>query len=428
MSGSTDRSDEHDESGSRRRVPGWLNRTVLGIVTATFFSDFSHEMCTAVLPLYLATIDLGPASLGLIEGIADFCVSLSKLGGGVLGHHVSRKHPWVTAGYLVTTLATAAIGWVRNAAGLLTLRTVAWIGRGFRSPLRDYLLADAVDRQFYGRAYGLERAGDMLGAVAGPLTAAALIWWGVGYHQIILITAAPGLVAVLVFYSFVRERPVQAVPHEKRQAAPSARLPLRFWIFLIGVLLFGLGDFSRTFVIWLTAKAIQGSPQSSSLDANHVLSLAVLLYMFHNVVSAVAAYPAGHLGDRYRKLPVLVAGYALGVVTNIVLAMASGSVAALVVVIVLSGTYIAVEETIEKAAAAELLPRSLRSLGFGILASANAVGDMVSSITVGWLLETGRPEWAFGLAATMGGIGWVWTAAVALSKPQQLDEAPQAIT
>jgi hypothetical protein len=71
----------------------WLNRTVAGIVLATFLSDFSHEMCAAVLPLYLTTLHLGPAALGLIEGTADFLVSLSKLAGGVVGHRVSRKRP-----------------------------------------------------------------------------------------------------------------------------------------------------------------------------------------------------------------------------------------------------------------------------------------------------------------------------------------------
>jgi hypothetical protein len=66
----------------------------VGIITATFFSDVSHEMATAVLPPYLATIGLGPAALGVMEGVADFRVSLSKLGGGWVGHVVKRKRPY----------------------------------------------------------------------------------------------------------------------------------------------------------------------------------------------------------------------------------------------------------------------------------------------------------------------------------------------
>ena len=81
----------------------WGTRTVFAIILATFFSDVSHEMCTAVLPMYLATVGLGPAALGLIEGVADFLVSLSKLAGGYVGHHVERKRPWASLGNLVTT-------------------------------------------------------------------------------------------------------------------------------------------------------------------------------------------------------------------------------------------------------------------------------------------------------------------------------------
>ncbi len=150
----------------------WMTRTVVGIILATFFSDVSHEMCTAVLPLYLATVGLGPAALGLIEGVADFLVSISKLGGGFVGHHVKRKRPWATVGYLVTTLGTWGIAFTGSLAALLTLRSAAWVGRGFRSPLRDYILADAVDSKYFGRAYGLEQCrGERMPAFDTPVPA-----------------------------------------------------------------------------------------------------------------------------------------------------------------------------------------------------------------------------------------------------------------
>jgi hypothetical protein len=79
-----------------------------------------------------------------------------------------------------------------------------------------------------------------------------------------------------------------------------------------------------------------------------------------------------------------------------------------VAAVALSGVYLAAEQTLEKAAAAGLLPRELRSLGFGALACANAVGDMASSLYVGFLLQAGRPGWAFGLAASFGLAGVAW--------------------
>jgi len=383
----------------------WVTPTVVGIVLATFLSDFSHEMCTAVLPLYLTTLGLGPAALGLIEGLADFLVSLSKLAGGVVGHHVRHKRPWASLGYLVTTVATGAIALVGGLAALVSLRSAAWIGRGFRGPLRDYLLADAVAPTHYGRAYGLERAGDMLGAVAGPLMATLLVATGVEFRTVILWTLLPGLLAAGAMFFLTREREASIVPARDDTPARQRRsFPPAFWIFLIGVLLFGLGDFSRTFLIWLAAQAGGGG-------GDHVagtVSVAVLLYAVHNLVSAGAAYPVGRLGDRLSKLPILLWGYGLGVGTNVLLALAGGTLAWLAVAVALSGIYIAVEETLEKAVAAEMLPRELRSLGFGVLACANAVGDMASSLYVGFLLEAGRPALAFGIAAGLGALGVLW--------------------
>ncbi len=386
---------------------GWITRTVVGIVTATFLSDFSHEMCTAVLPLYLGSLGLGAAALGLIEGVADFIVSLSKLAGGLAGHRLKRKQPFVVLGYLITCVATSSMGLVHSAGALLSLRTTAWVGRGFRGPLRDFLLSDEVQQTHYGRAYGLERAGDMLGAVSGPLVAVLLLWAGVAYHSVLLWAIVPGLAAVAAVLFLVKERvPVDAPA--PAAASPKPSLPRPFWLMLVGVVLFGLGDFSRSFLIWIAARSLgeerKGAPGT--------LSVAVLLYAMHNLVSAAAAYPIGRWVDKRSKMRTLAAGYALGVVTNALLAFRGGEVAWVVAAIVMSGLYIAVEDVVEKASVAQFLPRELRSLGLGILACGNALGDMVSSVTVGTLLQNGLPALAFGIPAALGALGVLWLLAV----------------
>jgi MFS family permease len=403
----------------------WINRTVWAIVLATFFSDVSHEMATAVLPNFIQSVGMGAMALGLIEGLADFLVSLSKLGGGVLGHHVRHKKPWAALGYVITSACTSAIGLTQTLWAMVTLRTIAWAGRGYRSPLRDYLLADAVEKTHYGRAYGLERAGDMLGAVVGPLLAALMVWLHVPLSTIILWGIIPGLLAASSMFFLAREREDGAAAESSKLGdekntesvqKPNAKFPTMFWLMLVGVMLFGLGDFSRTFLILLAAAAIgHEHSMAASASAGEAIGAAVtisfvpmLLYAMHNAVSAAAAYPAGHVGDRRAKLPVLVAGYALGVVTNVLLAIDSGSIGWLAVVFVFSGIYYAIEETLEKAVVADLIPRDLRSLGLGYLACGNAVGDMASSLYVGALLHAKRPEWAFGIAAGLGAVGVGW--------------------
>jgi MFS family permease len=383
----------------------WITRGFLGIIFATFFSDVGHEMVTATLPMYLGTIGLGAAALGFMEGFADLLSSLSKLAGGWVGHRSSKKREWATFGYLLTALGTGAIAITQSLAGLVSARSSAWLGRGFRSPLRDFMLSDEVGTTHYGRAYGIERAADMLGAVTGPFIAALLLWIGVSTRFIITASLIPSVLAAGFFFFMTKDRPTETVPAGLNEAG---RLPRRFWSFSGGVALFGLGDFSRTFLIFLAAEKLGG-----------VVSV-VLLYAAHNAISAMAAYPAGYLGDRGNKSRILVIGYFLGVVTNVLLAWSARSTPLLLLAIFLSGIYIAIEETLEKAVAAEVLPREQRSLGLGVLSCSNAVGDMLSSVAVGALLASGHRQAAFLIPAMFGLAGAIWMA--------QFSRRPQPLT
>jgi MFS family permease len=394
-----------ERAGQSGTLPSWVTRGMLGIVLATFFSDVGHEMVTAVLPLYLTSIGLGPGALGVMEGIADFAFSISKLAGGAVGHHAKRKRPLAALGYGLTAVCTTGIAVVSSAVGIGAFRVVAWIGRGFRGPLRDFLLADEVDSTHFGRAYGIERSADMLGAVVGPLVALAMLALGAPLVAVIGVSFLPSVASALSILLFTRDRARDGQPGTA--ASASHRLPRRFWLLVSGVLVFGLGDFSRTFLIFLVAGAFGGASARAGLTGG------VMAYAAHNVVSGIVAFPAGKLADRIPKWRVLVGGYVLGAATNLLLA--GGSSFGLAVAVIASGTYIAIEETVEKAAVAELLRRDQRSLGFGILASANAIGDMVSSLYVGTLLSSGRGALAFGIASSCAAAGAAWVFVVGRS-------------
>lgn len=383
------------------RWPTWVTRTVVGIVVATFLSDVGHEMATAVLPLYLAGVGLGPAAIGLMEGAADLAGSTAKLLAGLVGHRLVHKRRWGTLGYALTAVGISAMAGTRSLGTVVGLRAGAWFGRGFRSPLRDFMLADAVAPSHFGRAYGVERSADMAGALVGPLLAAAALALGASPKVVILLSVVPAGLAALSFF-FGTEDHVDTASEGPK--APRPPLPPAFYAFLGGVFLFGLGDFSRTFLILVAAKSVG--------------AYAVHLYAFHNLVSAVAAFFAGRAADARPRTQVLVVGYALGTVTSVLLALGTGEgghgVPVLLAVIVLSGVALAVEETVEKAVVAEVLPRATRTLGLGILAGANALGDMASSLYVGFQMEAGHTRWAFGVPAALGAAGTLWMTVLAL--------------
>jgi MFS family permease len=127
-----------EQSGSSS-IQSWLNRTVLGIALASLFSDWSHEIATAILPAFLGSLGATAAWLGIIEGVSDGLSSFANLGSGFYTDGLSRRKPIAFAGYLITTLATAAFGLTTAPWQVLIARAAAWLGRGIRTPVRKAL-------------------------------------------------------------------------------------------------------------------------------------------------------------------------------------------------------------------------------------------------------------------------------------------------
>jgi MFS family permease len=375
----------------------WLNRTVLGVGLTSLFSDWSHETATAILPAFLAAIGAGPAWLGIIEGVADGLSSFTKLSAGYFTDRLNRRKPLAILGYAFTAVATASFAFAAHAYQVLFGRTAAWLGRGVRSPAKKALLAAEVDPGAYGRAFGFERLMDTVGAIAGPLTALWLLEaTGHSYRKVFLWTLVPGFVAVLAFWILVRERVTGARATRSFLLGVKA-LPSPFKRFLVGVGVFGAGDFSHTMLILYASRTL-----AADHGVARAASLAVGLYTLHNVFYAGSAYASGWLSDHVpNRRAVLAAGYALAGVTAILLCTGTHSLWLLAGIFVLAGLYVGTEEALEDTVAAELVPKEQHGMAFGTMAAVNAVGDFTSSLLVGFLWTAFGVATAFSVSAVL---------------------------
>ncbi len=375
----------------------WLNRTVLGVGLTSLFSDWSHETATAVLPAFLAAIGAGPFWLGAIEGIADGLSSFTKLASGHFTDRWKHRKPLAVFGYAFTALATASFAFATHAYQVLFARAAAWLGRGVRSPAKKALLAADVPPNAYGRAFGFERFMDTVGAIVGPLTALLLLEaTGHSYRKVFLWTLLPGLIAVASFLLLVHERPTTPKPRRSFLLGLKA-LPPAFRRLLVGVGIFGAGDFSHSLLILYASRTL--TPAHGLARA---ASIAVGLYTLHNVFYAGSAYASGWLSDHlpHRKA-VLAAGYSLAGVTAILLCTGAQSLPLLVVIFMLAGLYIGTEEPLEDSLAAELVPKEQHGMAFGTLAAVNALGDLASSLLVGFLWSAFNVQTAFTASAIL---------------------------
>lgn len=379
---------------------GWLTPGVRGIGAASLLSDLGHEVPTTLLPAFLSSVLGAPAAaLGLIEGLADGLSGLAKIAGGPFADEPERRRSIAVGGYTLTAVLSAAIGLATATWQVAILRTGAWVSRGFRTPARNALLADAVDRRAYGRAYGFERAMDNLGAVLGPLAALALVSL-LDVRTAILVSVAPGLLAGFAIVYAIRH--IHAVPTAPtvRPHGRSLDLPVRSLLrgrlrrAFVVVGAFEVGNVAATLLILRATELFATAGRADPAQ------LAVALYVAYNLAGTLASIPFGRLGDARGFTAPLLAGFALFAGSYGAFALGPADPLVLGAAFVAAGVGIGIVETGEHAIVASAAPPEARGSAFGLLAGAQSFGDFAASGIVGilWSLAGGTIAFAYAAA------------------------------
>src|SRR5438270_996256 len=179
-------------------------RNVYLFGATSFLNDTASEMAYWILPAFLASIGAGPAQLGLIEGIAESVAAAAKLFSGYLTDRVPRRKPLVVFGYglanVVKPILAVATAWWQ----VLIIRFADRTAKGIRGAPRDVMVAESVDAEHRGSAFGLLQAMDSAGAVAGPLLALFILTHH-GMRAVFWAAAVPGALAILMVWVFVKE-------------------------------------------------------------------------------------------------------------------------------------------------------------------------------------------------------------------------------
>ena len=392
----------------------WLNRNVAAMGLTSLLGDAGHEMVTAVLPFFLAILGAGPEVLGLVEGFSDGASSLVKSFAGYFSDKIGKRKPLMNIGYALTGILTPLIATTTAWGQVLVLRVSAWLGRGARGPPRDALLADSVSSETTGKAFGFHRTMDTVGAIMGPALALFFLTF-LNYHQIIAISAIPSLAAFFIVFFFVREvrkKPLPETPtvsthgdiviRNKGFVTSIKSLPRSFKLFLVGVGVFGLGNFANS-LFTLRAQQVL-APRLGTLEASAV---AVGLYTLLNVAYAASSFPIGALSDKVGRRRILAAGYFISAITCLGAAFLTADFLVLIPLFLLAGFFTAITDTIEGTAAADLLPTESRGTGFGVLQTVNGIGDFASSAVVGLLWTLLSPLIAFAYAAALSAAGGI---------------------
>jgi len=377
------------------RTSNHFSRNVLLLAATSFFADVSSEMLYPVLPLFLTQELAAPASVvGLVEGIAEATQNAVQGVSGWLADRIQQDKPVALVGYGVSALGKPVMGLATAWPQVLIGRFADRLGSGIRSAPRDALIAGSVEEQRRGAAFGLEGIGDNLGAVAGPLLAAVLLFlFAVPMRSIFYLAFIPGVIAFLLVVGVT-----ETVPSESR-AAPRLSLGLRdlsptYWKYLFAVAVFGIGNSSNAFII-LKATTVGISTE-----------LTVLIYAGFNLVAAAVSYPAGDLSDRWGRQRLFLAALAIFVVAYLGFAV-SGSALVVGLLFILYGAYQGTFRTVGKTLATDLVPSERRATGVGIYASVVGLAALIASIVGGqlWVRVGPTATFLYGVCfAILGGL------------------------
>lgn len=354
----------------------------LGVVS--MLTDISTEMVIPVLPLFVTgTLRVPVAGLGIIEGVAESVSSLIRLASGWLSDRSGRRKPFLFAGYGLSGVAKASLALANSWAGVLALRFADRFGKGLRNPPRDALIADSVPASLRGRAFGLHRGLDTLGAAIGPFCAFLLLGAFPGdYRRIFLISAIPAALSLVVLARFVRPPAPRAVA----AAAASARpLDPDFRRFLLADGVFQLGNSSMAFVL-LRARDLGYEPR-----------VVALVYALYNLLYAALAYPAGQLADRMGRRGLLLGAYLLFAIAYLILA-GFETRGAILGAFLLLGVHSALLEVSQRSLVADLAGER-RGTAFGVYHTVVGLALLPASILAGWLWDHVGPSAAFAVGA-----------------------------
>lgn len=339
----------------------------------SFLTDTSVKMIYSVMPMFLMSIGASKTSLGLIEGVAESTASLVKALSGFWSDKIGKNKPFMLVGYALSALVMPLYALVISPVQVLVLRFTERFGKGIRTAPRDSLIAGSVTNNETGKSFGLQKAMDNSGAIAGPLLAFAFLALKPdSYRLVFLVAGIPAILAIFVIIFGIKEARKQK--SELFTKFHPGDFPKRYYIFLGIIFIFTLGN-STDALLMVKAN-----------DVGIKVAFIPLMYLVTNLVAVLAAIPAGSLSDRVGKEKILVAGFIIYAL--VYFGFGSTSVKAIITILfAFYGLYSAATDSIQKAFVADIVDSNKRGTGLGIYNALLGITLLPASIIAGALYD-----------------------------------------
>lgn len=348
-----------------------------GIVS--LLADFVYEGARSITGPLLGSLGASGFVVGVVTGVGEAAALVLRLISGPLTDRTRRFWAWTISGYVLTVVSVPLLGlagvlWV--AAALVIAERV---GKAVRSPAKDTLLSHATTVTGRGRGFAVHEALDQVGAVAGPLTVAAVLSaTGDDFTPALTMLAIPG-VATLLLLVRIRIRVPDPARYEPAAAAPrpgisTVPLPRRFWLYCLFTAVSMLG--ATTYGVLSLHMVAAGVFTAATVPVVYAAAMGA---------DAVAALASGWLYDRVGAKTLLV----LPVSTALVPVFGfAGGMGAVLAGALLWGATVGVQESTLRAVVADLVPADRRATAYGIYAAVLGAATAAGGAITGFLSDT----------------------------------------
>jgi len=358
-------------------------RNVFAAGLVSLFMDISSEMIYPLLPIFLTTVlGASKATVGIIEGIAESTASILKVFSGWLSDRLGKRKLLMGIGYGVSVLSRPIMATAGTWGEVLSARVVDRLGKGVRTAPRDAIIADSVENNNLGKAFGFHRAMDTLGAVIGPAIAFLVLALFLNNFRLVFwLSVIPGIISVLLIIFFITEKA------HKREAASIPKLTIKdfngnFRFYILVIFIFSIGNSSDAFLI-LRAENVGISKE-----------FIPIIYLIFNLVYSLSSTPLGMLADKVGMKRMILFSFIFyaGIYAGLAFVTNQAQILGL---FILYGLFKGMSEGTQRAYLASLAPPERKATAFGIYHMAVGFALLPASIIAGALWDKIGPEATF---------------------------------
>lgn len=359
---------------------------ILGFGIVSMLMDIVYEAALSVQGPLLYSVGASAAIVGLVSGLGEATSLAGRLASGPWADRTGRYWLFAILGYAATGLAVPAMGFAGSVLGVSFLIIFERFGKSLRTPSRDAMLSHAASQVGRGKGFALHEMLDQVGAIAGPLVAAAILQaTRNAYGPALGVMVVPGLAAmgVLLFLKHRVPKPALFEAGEETEEGFGSsgrmspmRLPRLFWVYtcFCGLVLAGVGTFGVMSYHMVSAELV-------------ATPMVPVLYAVAMAVDGVFALVTGSLYDKMGTRAL----FALPVVSALIPLFAYTGNATLVVCgVVLWGASLGIQESTMRAAVADMVPGCKRATSYGMFSVFMGLGSFAGAGATGALYAHGQ--------------------------------------